>query len=122
MGSASANDWIRLARRPETGPGVFFLVPHTSRCFDGHFAGAPILPGVTHLALALATCEPEGLHYLEGVRDVRFSAPILPGDELEVRIESASDPSARRFEIRCGGRVASSGVLLLAQGDVHGDV
>ncbi len=122
MCSASASDWIRLAARPETGSGIFFLVPHTSRCFDGHFEGAPILPGVTHLALVLSASEPEGLHYLAGVRDVRFSTPILPGDELEVRLESGPGPSARRFEIRCGGRVASSGVLLLAQEDVYHDV
>lgn len=90
-----------------------FRIPHDSRWFQGHFDGAPILPGVTHLALALAACDPEGGHDLKGVREVRFNHPILPGDEVEVRLEQGADPATRRYQVRCRGRVASSGVLVL---------
>lgn len=84
-----------------------------SRCFDGHFEGAPILPGVAHFALALsALAGGEHNRVLTGVRDVRFTRPLGPGDEVEVILAEGREPHSVRFEIRRDGRPASGGLLL----------
>ena len=83
--------------------GLRFRIERQSRLFDGHFDGAPILPGIAHIALALSASQDKTLG---GIRDVRFSRSLGPGDEVEVAIRES------RFEIRRAGNVASTGVLL----------
>ena len=90
---------------------MWFELAVGGRFFDGHFEGAPILPGVAHLALALAALG-NGERALTGVRGVRFKRPLAPGDEVEVVLDESSAGSAVRFEIRCRGEVATSGLLL----------
>lgn len=97
-------------------------VPAGSGCFDGHFEGAPILPGIAHLALVLEACATRfGIPCeLTGVGDVRWRRPIRPGDELAVAITGELSDSAVRFSIRCGAEIASSGtVMIAAAGDAH---
>jgi 3-hydroxymyristoyl/3-hydroxydecanoyl-(acyl carrier protein) dehydratase len=93
-----------------------FRLAEASRCFEGHFEGAPILPGVAHLALALSACGEEAGRPLvvSGVRDFRISRPLGPGDEVEVVLADGREPSSVRFEIRCRGEAASVGVLVFA--------
>ena len=78
---------------------------------DDEGQGAPILPGVAHLGLALAALG-SGERALKGVRAVRFKRPLVPGDEVEVVLEESPADFAVRFEIRCRGEVASRGLLL----------
>jgi len=87
-----------------------FKFPADSAWFDGHFDGAPIVPGVAHLALALAACQTDRI--LRGVRNVRFSNPIFPDDELEVVVDESGSGSSIRFEIRCHTGIATAGVLI----------
>lgn len=87
-----------------------FKFPADSRWFDGHFDGAPILPGVAHLALALAASRSDRI--LRGVRNVRFSNPIFPDDELEVVFDDAGSASSIRFEIHRHDGIATVGVLV----------
>jgi 3-hydroxymyristoyl/3-hydroxydecanoyl-(acyl carrier protein) dehydratase len=93
-----------------------FRIPAASAVFDGHFDTAPIVPGVMHIALALETCEARrGFPaVLVGVRDVRFSHPLGPDDEVTVRLTDGQAPGEVRFELRSAGRAISSGVLQLA--------
>ncbi len=81
-------------------------IPAASPWFEGHFDGAPILPGIAHIALALGSTN----RVLKGVRDVRFRKPIGPGAEVDVVLTVEKDST--RFEIRQGDEVASSGVLV----------
>jgi Polyketide synthase dehydratase len=100
-----------------------WMVAHSSPCFEGHFEGSPILPGVAHLALALRACREEGSGpgVLVGLKDVRFKRPLGPGDEVEVELAEGSEPSSVRFEIRILGGPASIGLLLFADtGASHG--
>jgi hypothetical protein len=92
----------------------WFRLPAESRCFEGHFDGAPILPGVAHLALALMASArgSQRPRVLSGVRDLRFSRPLLPGDEVEVAVAEDKGPESVRFEIRCRGELATAGLLL----------
>lgn len=92
----------------------YFKVSEQSRCFDGHFDGAPILPGVAHVALALSACvKQEGRsRILRGLRDLRLKRPLRPGDEVEVVLTSGLDGASVRFEIRRLGESVTIGVLV----------
>jgi hypothetical protein len=96
-----------------------FLLAEASRCFEGHFEGGPILPGVAHLALALSACggEAGSPRVVTGVRAFRLKRPLGPGDEVEVVLADGREPCSVRFEIRCHGGIASVGVLLFAPVD-----
>ena len=73
---------------------VTFNEPH----FQGHFPGAPVMPGVliveamaqTAAALVVATlgAEAEGkLVYFMTIDGARFRKPVVPGDVLELHVE-----------------------------------
>ena len=66
--------------------------------FQGHFPGAPIMPGVLQVEalaqaagiLAVETLELAGsgkLVYFMSIDDVRFRRPVVPGDRLELHVE-----------------------------------
>jgi 3-hydroxymyristoyl/3-hydroxydecanoyl-(acyl carrier protein) dehydratase len=89
-----------------------FLLEADNPCFAGHFAQAPILPGVAHLALAVSArvaCGHGGT--LIEVRNVRLTQPVLPGELVDVRLTDI-DAASVRFEILRNGDLTSSGVLL----------
>lgn len=121
----SGNLLFRLSEsEPLAFPGAGFVrisdtrfrLDPASRIFDGHFEGAPILPGVAHIALALEVCrrKPSGRIMLAGIRELRFLRPLGPGDEVEVAISPGTAGGSIRFEIHAGGEVASTGRLLEA--------
>lgn len=67
-------------------------------CFQGHFPGKPIFPGVLILeAMAQATgllafksvgkLEPGELYYFAGIDKARFRRPVLPGDQMILEVE-----------------------------------
>lgn len=101
-----------LARRPVTAVLTFHLAADDP-CFDGHFDGAPILPGVAHLGLAVrASAAVSGGAMLRGVRGVRFTRALGPGDAGEVVITPGDDSQTWRFTIRVGDETASQGWLI----------
>jgi 3-hydroxymyristoyl/3-hydroxydecanoyl-(acyl carrier protein) dehydratase len=111
-----------IAAPPAGQPGSFhFRLSEDSRCFDGHFDGEPILPGVVHLALALTACakrhEAGSARVLTGVKDLRFRRKLHPGDEVEIVLIDGREPLSVRFEIRCGGELATAGLLLFMPRD-----
>ncbi|RPE86186.1 3-hydroxyacyl-[acyl-carrier-protein] dehydratase [Vespertiliibacter pulmonis] len=66
-------------------------------CFTGHFPEKPIFPGVLILEslaqamgiLAFKTQELEkgSLFYFAGIDNARFKKPVVPGDQMELRVE-----------------------------------
>jgi 3-hydroxymyristoyl/3-hydroxydecanoyl-(acyl carrier protein) dehydratase len=106
---------LALATHPSDGDHVFrFRVSPDSRCFDGHFAGLPVLPGVGHLAMVASACARRSRRdlALAGARDLRFQRPLGPGDEVEVVLDDGAEPCSVRFEVRCRGEIASRGLLM----------
>lgn len=67
--------------------------------FNGHFPGYPVMPGVLILeALAQASgllvfktpslCPPtESLYLFVGIDKARFKRPVVPGDQMELKVE-----------------------------------
>ena len=93
---------------------LYFRVSESSRCFDGHFEGAPILPGVAHVALALSACVTQSgrARTLKGVRDLRLRRPLRPGDEVEIVLTEGAAAASVKFEIRRLGESVTVGLLL----------
>lgn len=67
-------------------------------CFQGHFPGQPIFPGVLILegmaqaGGCMAFCSVpemigERLVYFAGIDKARFRKPVVPGDQLEYRLD-----------------------------------
>ena len=87
-------------------------VEPSSRLFEGHFDGEPILPGIAQLALVrhgLRVLGGDGMA-LAALPSVRFRRPVRPGDLLEVAVAVPGADGLSRFELHVEGEVAAAGV------------
>jgi len=84
------------------------------RAFDGHFPGAPVLPGAYLLALVLHELERQPAlrsrlgNTLE-VQQVKFLAPVGPGQTLRIRLEAR--PPGIEFSVHQGATPVARGQL-----------
>ncbi len=86
-----------------------FAVSPTHSALPGHFPGHPLVPGVVMLeqvAMALRAWRGERL---VRVAEVKFAAPLLPGESAELTLSEAG--SRVRFEIRRGGELLARGMV-----------
>ena len=79
----------------------------------GHFPGNPVVPGVVILDEVLgAVSEFAGRSVrTTGLPNVKFSAPLSPGEEFEIVFESKGNGRAA-FSVRNGARIFAAGVLV----------
>jgi len=80
--------------------------------FDGHFPGAPVLPGAVLTALVLrAIAERPAWARKVGakpcVQQVKFLAAVAPGQTLTIRLDDSARAIA--FNVRCGDVVVARG-------------
>jgi 3-hydroxymyristoyl/3-hydroxydecanoyl-(acyl carrier protein) dehydratase len=85
--------------------------------FDGHFPGAPVLPGAYLLALVLRAIarEPAWAHKTGAtprVQQVKFLAAVGPGQTLHIRLDDT--PAGIAFSARCGVTPVARGTLAKA--------
>jgi len=92
--------------------------------FDGHFPGAPIVPGAVLLDAAVhAAMQMLGLGGYESaesassarcsIGSAKFLSPVGPGETLRLFVDSTAAGSAR-FEISCRGTRVAVGTLVLS--------
>jgi 3-hydroxyacyl-[acyl-carrier-protein] dehydratase len=106
------------------GTTVTVLVPPQHPAFDGHFPGAPLLPGVVLLDEMLRVVEEErpngGVGAGAGrtgatagwtIATAKFLQPVRPGDALTLEHEALTN-GAVRFAIRSAGRAVATGTLV----------
>ena len=81
--------------------------------FEGHFPGAPLLPGVAQLTLVVAFIERalgspvRPVH----IRRTKFTGRIHPGDVVAVRVELDRTACRARWRLSEGRRDVSTGDL-----------
>ncbi len=93
--------------RPE-GDGITVEVPADCAFVDGHFPGAPIVPGAALLQLVLAHAWSETARAVH-VRRLRFSRPVRPRARL--RLTMQRDGTTVQFALREGTDLVMQGTL-----------
>lgn len=82
-------------------------------CFEGHFPGFPILPGVIQIDWAVA-CARDYLARLQPVKTLdrlKFTNPIQPGMKLELTLEMDESGNFALFRYHMADTVFSVGRL-----------
>ena len=90
-------------------------VPESHPCFEGHFPGMPILPGVVQLSWVLGAARAlvdDGSLPCR-IEALKFREPLRPGQSLALCVEWIASRRTLRFEARREGRVVSLGRLVL---------
>jgi len=89
-----------------------WVVPPDHPAFAGHFPGAPILPGVVLLDMAMQVIAKTSGIMLDRceLNSVKFLNPAIPGDELVIR-HNFSAGGTIRFDIMVGMRKIASGSI-----------
>ena len=96
----------------------FWRVPDDHPAFAGHFPGAPILPGVVLLDVALnviAEAHQLALDHCE-IGSVKFLSPVRGGDTLAFHHQRLASGTIQ-FEVRLSDTLAASGTLLPRSSD-----
>lgn len=92
---------------------VDLVYPAEQTCFQGHFPGFPVLPGVAQLAELRKRARaafpdfPDAAVY----RQLKFRRIITPGMPVNLKI-SRTAPGAFRFAFTADGEVCSSGTVV----------
>lgn len=84
-----------------------FRIEAAHACLSGHFPGRPVVPGVVLLDRVAAALEHAGAGRLCRIGVVKFLAPLLPEQDVELRI--ARDGACVRFNIERDGTPILSG-------------
>lgn len=120
------NPWHQLNKRDESGsPEISAeatLAPE-SLWFDGHFPGAPILPGIAQLAMVRDMLRRHvagtgGQIAIVAIKRVRFRQMIKPSDTIMLTAaREPDDPSAYKFRVTVQNQVACSGTMVTVPGE-----
>ena len=91
-------------------------IPASSRLFEGHFPGRPILPGVGLLDLALRALPPRP--HGQGLRSVdhwKLRHVVLPGERLALDASAAGPDGTMRLEVVRGHDLVARGAVTFGE-------
>jgi 3-hydroxyacyl-[acyl-carrier-protein] dehydratase len=122
-GESGSNDimnrpWHSVQNPVQTGSQVISAettFERDSLWFDGHFPGAPIVPGIAQIAIVSDLlkwhAEKQGRAIvISSLSRIRFRQFIRPDDAVAVTItQDREDPSSFKFKLMVKGQAACSG-------------
>jgi 3-hydroxymyristoyl/3-hydroxydecanoyl-(acyl carrier protein) dehydratase len=87
-------------------------IPLDHPCFPGHFPGQPILPGVLLLERVMSLAQTSLAHppHECTLHNIKFLAPVIPGDALDVQLMNAN-LNDYKFTVRIVQAAGADGVL-----------
>jgi 3-hydroxyacyl-[acyl-carrier-protein] dehydratase len=98
--------------------------------FQGHFPGAPVMPGVLQieamaqvgaiLALREFSDRDSKIPFFSGIENARFRRPVVPGDTLTIEVTAlriGSKVQKMRGETRVDGQVTAEAEIMCILGD-----
>ncbi|VAW77142.1 hypothetical protein MNBD_GAMMA13-800 [hydrothermal vent metagenome] len=88
------------------------LIDPANPCFNGHFPGHPLLPAVAQIGLleALMASATGWNKKICGGSALKFLQPVLPGEQLELRLERQGADTLY-VSFTCDGSLKSKGQL-----------
>lgn len=94
------------------------VVPADHPAFDGHFPGAPVLPGAVLVALVIDALPAGRLAPPHAVEQVKFLQPVRPGAQLRLRftLDAARGVPFEVWQGAEGSGPVTSGGGLVAKG------
>lgn len=95
---------------------ITVTIPAQHPAFDGHFPGAPLLPGVVLLDEMLRRAPEAGWT----IATAKFLQPVRPGETLTIEYASLANGSLK-FAIRRADHAVASGTLARRSTDGRGD-
>lgn len=103
-----------LEALPSTPGGYSLRVESGHPAFSGHFPGQPILSGLIQVdwAARLGHDAFGPLGTFLGVEHLKFQAPILPDEPLELRLDWSPEAGQLRFRYMGGHGPKSAGTLV----------
>jgi 3-hydroxymyristoyl/3-hydroxydecanoyl-(acyl carrier protein) dehydratase len=79
--------------------------------FDGHFPGAPLLPGVVLLSEVLEAAIGAGWAAPLQIASAKFLAPVRPDSAIVIELALQPGERAAAFDVRCGDECVATGRL-----------
>ena len=116
---------IEIERREESEIRADIQVPATSPWFDGHFPGAPVLPGLAQISMVFDVIREasDGELRVLSVSRVRFKRIIRPADRLTViAAPLKKEANAFSFRIQVQDDLVCSGVMRVQRKNNNGCV
>ena len=80
----------------------------------GHFPGRPVVPGVVLLDAVAACARRELGGRLARIPQVKFVAPLLPGEDAHIEVDADTAACRARFRVVRGHVLLASGELQFA--------
>lgn len=104
---------VEKRQADESGCVATMSFPRGSDFFDGHFEGAPVLPGVVQTGAAARELERLLGHpvRVREIRKLKFAKVVHPGDSVIFSLSRKSD-AEWAFRYESDGQLCSSGILV----------